>query len=1431
VDSSRLNDSTTNIENNGGVYQLRAWKRATIHTSDAFTSALDLMDRDVSIMQEIIEFLGNEGGLLRIRRAIQDTVTASTAVTIAGAWTRIILPLFTMLTQEKVVESILLEQSVAIIYRALCGVDGKTMRLLFDYVDRLLSSWPDVAEALQPQSKVEIIGICCNVFCKILETSTPNMVSTQFKKILGRLENYLQQEGKIESFHHLQASKFLDYAQRRLSVADGWLTFDNSAPNTMPVSNFTLPQELPGTLSSVGPRHDNDHASIVDIKILPTSEEIFSVRQEYLPALNPDQWHVPGIRGLLDRNFRLVREDTVEHMRAIIQHEIEDMSHTDRRSSIKENYFCYRYLYLEQILFDRRGFKFVVRINQPSSYKTLNKAQRRQVWQNSKRLQEGALVCAIDQFGAIIFFVVSESTCRVPTDLDDLAELNLSDDRENAYLHLELAEKGPEDAKKALIWAKTARQTSRARLIEFTSVMLQSVQPNLEALQSMYTWSNLPFQEHLVQSTSNPKQIEPSPPIYSRRPGFYYDLSQITTENVKFQYCPGDGTEAEDLASCSTLDIAQAKAVLDALKRGLACIQGPPGTGKSYTGESLIRVLLNSKAGGDIGPILCVCYTNHALDQLLEHMLDHGVKIIRIGSRSKSTRIAPLGLLEIARQRPQRTRPEARHIAESTKLMKFYENSLNQSVWQFHRSWASSEIEKYLRTYFPRFYDEIFEDGRLDNGWEAVTGRRTNKIEQWLKQDAPDASPEMDPNDPRAVSLFALSRQDRHILYKKWVANAFNERISNISDLYTTFTKSELSCNRVRLEEKLRLLQEAEIIGVTTTGLASNMELVRKARCKVLVCEEAGEVLESHILTALLPSIEHAILIGDHLQLRPQIKNWRLQTANPMGRKYALDRSLFERLVSPSDGLPALPFSTLQIQRRMHPSISRLIRSSLYPSLEDATNVMCYDQVAGMRRRLFWLDHEQPESGGKSNDDDSTSHSNPFEVEMVSSLVSHLIRQGIYGPGQIAVLTPYVSQLKKLREKLGTCMQIVLGDRDVQELENTEKDSPINTIPSGRSLQVGKLNQTAKASSLQSVRIATVDNFQGEEAEVVIISLVRSNKERGCGFLKTSNRINVLLSRAKHGMYIIGNSGTANSVPMWAGVIDTLKRDGNFGQQLQLQCQRHPDTDIAVSEPEHFSLYSPDGGCTKRCDVRLDCGHACPANCHSEILHQAITCQAPCTRKRSNCDHSCNTPCGMPCPKNCMVVLRNLGLLLGCGHKIDEIKCWQHQDMSSIKCLEKVKRVILKCKHEVTEPCWVDVDDDGYRCRTECNALLECGHTCSKRCHECPRVRILDSWTEPEHGSCRRKCDRAFPSCKHCCQQLCHDESSCPPCTLPCDNQCAHSKCKKRCGEVCVLCSEEKCPSRCPHSACTMPYVFPFLEAARLFMDIYFNNQKMRCTL
>jgi len=285
----------------------------------------------------------------------------------------------------------------------------------------------------------------------------------------------------------------------------------------------------------------------------------------------------------------------------------------------------------------------------------------------------------------------------------------------------------------------------------------------------------------------------------------------------------------------------------------------------------------------------------------------------------------------------------------------------------------------------------------------------------------------------------------------------------------------------LRTEVDLRVLNKANVIGVTTSGLARNIGLLRRLNCKVLIKEEAGEIMEAHSLTAMLPSIEHLILIGDHQQLRPKAQNYDLSCENPRSQT-KLDVSMFERLIQPEyQEYTPVPYVSLKTQRRMHPSISTLIRNTLYADLEDSPEVAKYPEVSGMRSRLFWLDHSQSEDGERDRSD-STSHTNQHEVEMVFALVRHLVRQGVYKAEDIAVLTPYLGQLRKLRRSLSSFAEVVVNDRDTDELtlaedpqENTKNDATANGKTTAQSLP--KLG-VHKSTLLQALRLATIDNFQ-----------------------------------------------------------------------------------------------------------------------------------------------------------------------------------------------------------------------------------------------------------------------------------------------------------------------------------------------------------------
>lgn len=310
-----------------------------------------------------------------------------------------------------------------------------------------------------------------------------------------------------------------------------------------------------------------------------------------------------------------------------------------------------------------------------------------------------------------------------------------------------------------------------------------------------------------------------------------------------------------------------------------------------------------------------------------------------------------------------------------------------------------------------------------------------------------------------------------------------------------------------------------------------------------------------------------------------------------------------------------------------------------------------------MREDVFWLNHDNLEDGS-SDDGRLKSHSNEWEVGMTKALVRHLIQQGEYKSTDIAVLTPYTGQLQKLRSALSSEFEICLSDRDEEVLARED----FHFSPSEEAQLQGRLH---KKGLIESVRLATVDNFQGEEAKVVIVSLVRSNPHQKAGFLRTKNRINVLLSRAQHGLYLIGNANTYAGVPMWAEIRQQLEDTDAFGCAFNLCCPRNKETPIQCADPEHVSRLSPEGGCSLPCDRRLEaCGHKCQAKCHSEAMHAVFFCPQPCPRVRLTCSHGCPKLCGDLCGR-CHVLLNDVELL--CGHKKDQVRCFEAQKPGDIQ--------------------------------------------------------------------------------------------------------------------------------------------------------------------
>ncbi len=762
------------------------------------------------------------------------------------------------------------------------------------------------------------------------------------------------------------------------------------------------------------------------------------------------------------------------------------------------------------------------------------------------------------------------------------------------------------------------------------------------------------------------------------------------------------------------------------------------------------------------------------MDQFLKHLLDVGIdKIIRIGGRSRAEELQGKNLRVVSKV-VLKTSVENRILGLTYSEINECLEDAGKHLNPLHMARKTNPSWDLLREFLVRHYPRIADQFRAEDH-DGFTLVGDDRVQTWLgkRQDLPNWRMERVGEDVGVPELSlraeqninSLTQEERWLLADSWVDRLTQVQSDRIFELVDEVRRYRKHINAVHDDVSRRTLLQADVVGVTTTGLARNINMLRNVGAKVIICEEAAEVMEPHLVSALMPGVEHFVQIGDHRQLRPQIQNYlQFSLETPTGRGYQLDRSQFERRAVGEPGLSALPVAQLNVQRRMRPEISRLIRS-VYPRLQDHDCVKDLPSVIGMRHNLFWLDHDNPEDA-KDEGTRVKSHSNLWEVTMAAALIRHLVRQGEYKSTDIALLTPYTGQLQKLRAALSKDFEVFLSDRDLETLakegfeQATEGEEKLSAV-------WGPRKAVVKTQLLKTIRLATVDNFQGEEAKVIVVSLVRSNNNHKVGFLRTENRINVLLSRAQHGMYLIGNTKTYQNVPMWTDVIGQLRASEAVGTSIALCCPRHPDTPIHCSEPSDFVTRSPEGGCSLLCDKRLEpCGHQCPAPCHSQRLHDAFDCLQPCPRIRSTCEHACPKLCGQACgPCNAPVD----GVEYPCGHVHDNVACHKTLDVASLLCDRLVVKEVPGCGHMVKVPCFRDVTSDTFSCPSKCVEILSCGHPCPGTCGRCRKEDEDGTVLFFHHQKCDKPCHRPYGTCNHRCSKTCHEGQDCGTCVKKCE--------------------------------------------------------------
>ena len=322
------------------------------------------------------------------------------------------------------------------------------------------------------------------------------------------------------------------------------------------------------------------------------------------------------------------------------------------------------------------------------------------------------------------------------------------------------------------------------------------------------------------------------------------------------------------------------------------------------------------------------------------------------------------------------------------------------------------------------------------------------------------------------------------------------------------FVDGDINRPSAALKAAQKKVSEAAIIFTTCTGAA--LGLLRKLTFDFVIVDEASQITEPNCLIALVKGCQKAVLVGDHVQLRP--------TVTQHGAAYGYDVSLFERLYT-GPAVSGMAKVMLETQYRMHPIIAqfpstRFYEGKLLSGVTASDRQLTKTQFKWDTGPIKFVDSSSSPDGQESFF--KGSKSNEKQAKICKHIVSQLQQPATVSdtdgsqttrPNKlsIAVLTPYTAQLKLLKS----------------------------------------LEKQVDSETISSVTVATVDSFQGREADIVVFCIVRCNVNRSIGFLADERRMNVALTRAKRGLIVVGHRETLveslEGGGFWKSWFDNLK--------------------------------------------------------------------------------------------------------------------------------------------------------------------------------------------------------------------------------------------------------------------------------------------------
>lgn len=286
---------------------------------------------------------------------------------------------------------------------------------------------------------------------------------------------------------------------------------------------------------------------------------------------------------------------------------------------------------------------------------------------------------------------------------------------------------------------------------------------------------------------------------------------------------------------------------------------------------------------------------------------------------------------------------------------------------------------------------------------------------------------------------------------------------------------------------------------ITSTLVSSNHRLLNGRRFGTLFIDEAAQALEAACWIAIRKA-DRVVLAGDHCQLPPTIKCYE-------AARGGLERTLMEKVVS---NKPAV-VSLLKVQYRMHEEIMKFPSQWFYNGELEAAPEVRYRGILDWDTPIHWIDTSEMD----------------FKEEFVGETFGRINK---------AEADLLLSELKIYINRIG-------GNRILEEKIDIGIISPYKA-------QVQYLRSKIKAdASLKPYRslftVNTVDGFQGQERDVIFISLVRTNEEGQIGFLNDLRRMNVAITRARMKLVILGEAETLKHHGFYRRLLEFIQNIGN----------------------------------------------------------------------------------------------------------------------------------------------------------------------------------------------------------------------------------------------------------------------------------------------